>query len=227
MSGWILDPSKALDIEEAQRVLRAARNMADAGRTGERIRDARNGHLICFLFATGCRISEALQATLGDVTSHKEAVYVRLRNLKRKDTSPTPVPILGREADHFRSWVVWLRDHRATDDCPLFPATFPSVVRPIPRMLTRQAIWGTVKHVLRDIGVSRRGVGVHAIRHGVAVVTLKATGNMRVVQARLRHSSILTTEVYARLLPGDFRDGVEAAQALLEQPAAEPLSGSE
>lgn len=224
-SGWILDPSKALDLEEAQRILRAARNMADAGRTGDRIRDARNGHLICFLFGTGCRVSEALQATLGDVTSHKEAVYVRLRNLKRRDTTATPVPILGREADHLRAWVTWLRDHRGSDACPLFPRARPSLTDPTPKPLTRQAVWIVVKRVLRDAGVERRGVCIHAIRHGVAVATLKATGNMRVVQGRLRHASILTTEVYARLLPGDFRDGVEAAQALLERDADPPRDG--
>lgn len=216
MSDWLIDPSRALDVEEGQRVLAAARNLADAGRAANRFRDARDGHLACFLFDAGCRVTEALRATVGDVTSHKEAVYVRLLNLKRNTTDATPVPIMGRGADRARVWVAWLREHGAKDDCPLFPVR-PLGVGVAPRAISRQGAWVAVRRLLRGVGIDRAGVAVHAIRHSVAIATLKASnGNMRIVQGRLRHRSVTTTETYARLMDEDFKRGIEAGAALLE-----------
>lgn len=52
------------------------------------------------------------------------------------------------------------------------------------------------------------GVTPHRIRHTVATVILEETGNLRLVQELLGHSSVSTTELYTRVLPGRLRQAV-------------------
>lgn len=214
---WLLDPNRCLTVDEAVRLHRSARVAAEAGRARGAFRPARDGHLVLFLLATGCRISEALQGRVGDVTSHREGTRVCLPILKRRRPASSPVLVAGPAGEDIRAWVAWLRAAGASDACPLFPAQPPTATASTPRPLSRKAVWLSMKKALRVIGVDRAGVAIHATRHAVGVLTLKASGgNLRAVQARLRHDSGRTTEVYARLTPDDFRDAVEGAQALLE-----------
>ena len=217
VSGWLVDPSRALDLEEARRLNTHARMLAAAGRKESLFRQARDGHLILFLLGTGCRITEALMATLADVSAHREGVYIHLHNLKHRKPDASAVMLAGRAADELRTWRDWLKERGADNDCPLFPGVPVTLGTAAPPPVTRQAAWRMMKATLRGLGIERAGVALHATRHAVAVATLKASGgNVRAAQGRLRHSSSMTTEAYARLLPDDFKAAVVAAQALLE-----------
>ena len=52
----------------------------------------------------------------------------------------------------------------------------------------------------------------HDLRHTAATRTLRATGNLALVQMMLGHSDIGTTARYAHVVESDLRDGMEKAQ---------------
>lgn len=58
-------------------------------------------------------------------------------------------------------------------------------------------------------GVSCRGV--HALRHTAGTRLYEATGDLKVVQRHLRHSSVGTSAVYAHLADGSYRNAVQDA----------------
>ena len=115
-----------------------------------------------------------------------------------------------------REWRAWLAEQGAPAGCPLFSRVAPTPAAPLPPALTRQAVRKNIRRDLRAVGIDRPGVAVHAIRHVVGVATLKASKNLRAVQARLRHRRASTTEVYAQLTTDDFHAAVDGAQELFE-----------
>lgn len=62
---------------------------------------------------------------------------------------------------------------------------------------------------------------LHDLRHGTATLMLAAGADMKLVQAQLRHSTIvLTADVYTSVLPDVARDAVERGAALVPRAAA-------
>lgn len=219
MAGWRFDPERGLHPDEARRVWQAAQDMAAAGRAASRsgFRRARDGHLILFLFATGCRISEALGARMGDVMRRRgDLVEVRLLKMKaEKDAAGLPgstvVAFDRHDGEDLWAWVEWLSERGGADDDPLFPVGQPGRTARAAKPPSRQAAWSAIRSVYAQCGISR-GLGPHAIRHAVAVLTLKQSKSMRVTQARLRHNRMATTEVYGRVLDEDVLAAASAAR---------------
>jgi integrase/recombinase XerD len=215
---WRIDPAKALRPEEAIRVFNTAKMSAEAGRANGRFRQARNGHLVLFILATGARITEALGARVEDVTLRRDGGEVRLRLLKRKKRTYRLAMLTPADTADLRAWVEWLtRSAGGTISTPLFPSGPPSGRgRRGAQPLTRQAASTACKQILAASGISRKGVAVHALRHAVGVMTLRATGNIRAVQARLGHSDVKVTETYATMTTEDYREAAAATRALFE-----------
>jgi len=218
---WLLDPARALDPTEAVRLLAAARRTAEAGIAARRWRDTRDGALVVFLLATGLRISEALSVRLGDVTLRRDGGEVRVALLKKRRLAdgrrPAGVAFLSKlDADDLRAYAAYVRGRGGDDETPLFPLGPPSSPRSR-RPLSRQAASIAVKRLLASVGIVRPGVAAHALRHAVGVVTQAATGSTRVVQARLHHSSVRTSETYARLPIEDYRAAIGEVAMLLRR----------
>jgi len=218
---WLLDPARALDPDEATRLLAAARRTAQAGIAAGRWRDSRDGALVVFLLATGLRISEALSVRLADITLRRDGgeVRVELRKKRRLADGRRPVGVVflsKLDADDLRVYVQNVRDRGGDGETPLFPLGPPSGPRGR-RPLSRQAASIAVKRLLASVGVVRDGVAAHALRHAVGVVTQATTGSTRVVQARLHHSSIRTAETYARLPIDDYRAAIGDVAAVLRR----------
>mgnify|MGYP001616854194 CR=1 FL=1 len=218
---WLLDPTRAITPEEVRRAFHGARTQAEAGRGGNRFRQARDGHLVLFLLATGARISEVLAVRRGDVVLRKDGAEVSMPRLKTKAPKNgvpprTLVWLVPADADDLRSWVHWLEMRGAIDATPLFTGSPPDSAGRWTDPLTRQAARVAIKKLLASVGIERTGVAAHALRHGVAVTTLRTTGNTRAVQARLRHSDLKTTETYARMTMDDYRVAAQSARDFME-----------
>lgn len=61
----------------------------------------------------------------------------------------------------------------------------------------------------------------HDLRHTAATRTLRATGNLALVQNMLGHAKVTTTSRYAHVLQDDLRAGMEAAQEAARQSAGQ------
>jgi integrase/recombinase XerC len=71
-----------------------------------------------------------------------------------------------------------------------------------------------VQHLLTDLakraGLGRR-VHPHLLRHSIAVSMLRGGAEIRHVQALLGHSSMETTKIYLRMVPGHLREEYDKA----------------
>jgi integrase len=66
-----------------------------------------------------------------------------------------------------------------------------------------------LKPILRKLGMSVKGVGLHAFRHGLAT-ELAESEPITVLQAQMRHADVRTTlKVYAHVIPQSQRDSME------------------
>lgn len=75
---------------------------------------------------------------------------------------------------------------------------FVSAVAPL-RPLTRLAVTQIVGRALRRAGVQAPSYGAHVLRHSAATEMLRQGVSLHDIQAVLRHSSIQTTEHYAKV----------------------------
>jgi integrase/recombinase XerD len=159
-------------------------------------RNERDRLLLEILWQTGGRISEvlALKAEDIDLTNRQ----IRLLTLKQpKDHRRRPV-------EH-RRWIP-IRDQLATDLANYLLKRGTKEARLFP--ISRVRAFEIVRDAARDAGLTGdggRGIGPHTLRHSFAVNCLNHGVPINVLKDLLGHSSILTTMIYLRVVPADFR----------------------
>jgi integrase/recombinase XerD len=130
--------------------------------------------LILFLYASGCRISEALNIQRGDISG--EWLKVRFA----KGEKERMVPLAGVALDaikeylakvDFSSSYIWL-NYRG-------------------EKLSRISAFKIIKKYL--------GVSPHVLRHSFASALIIGGADLRVVQELLGHSSLVTTQIYTHI----------------------------
>ena len=85
--------------------------------------------------------------------------------------------------------------------------------------MTGKNVWRLIKVYGRRIGQPR--LRPHDLRHGVAMEVLEEHHDLEQVRALLGHRRIESTQIYARVRPGDLRKTV----AFYEEGARRLLSG--
>ena len=174
---------KYLPPEQVRRLIASARNERDR-------------LLLEVLWQTGGRISEVLPLTPEDIdlTSRQ----VRLLTLKQ------PQDRRRRPIEH-RRWIP-IRDQLATDLASylLKRGTKEARLFPISRVRAFEIVRDAARaaELTDDHG---RGIGPHTMRHSFAVNCLNQGVPINVLKDLLGHSSILTTMIYLRIVPADFR----------------------
>ncbi|PPI73703.1 site-specific tyrosine recombinase XerD [Rathayibacter rathayi] len=178
---------KAVTVEQMAALLDAAR--------GEELADLRDRALLELLYATGARISEAVDLTVDDVV---DAEVVRLTG---KGSKQRMVP-LGRYArEAVEEYLVRARPElsrrgRAT------PALFLGVRG---SRLSRQSAWLVIRAVAEKAGLDRE-ISPHTFRHSFATHLLAGGADVRVVQELLGHASVATTQIYTLVTADTLRD---------------------
>lgn len=187
---------KAVSVEDIQRLLAVPDRETATG--------LRNRAILEFLYATGARVSEMLNADIDDV--HFEGTltdedgnqitlpgYVRLFGKGNKERL---VPIGSYAQKAIQDYLVRAR--------PSFVAhgkgTAALFVNGQGGRLGRQGAWLILKEAAEAAGLSS-DFSPHSMRHSFATHLLQGGADIRVVQELLGHASIATTQVYTKVTP--------------------------
>ena len=74
--------------------------------------------------------------------------------------------------------------------------------------LTANGIYSIIKTRVREARITKN-IHPHSLRHTYATFLLRASGNLRLVQKQLGHSSVIVTEVYADVMNPDLTRSLE------------------
>ena len=179
-----------LNVDEVSRLLDAA---AVGGSTDPVA--LRDKALLEFMYATGCRVSEAVGTNLDDIDLEEKVV-----RLMGKGSKQRLVP-LGSYARN--SVVVYLNagrgelERRSTAKVPERRALF---LNKRGKRISRQSVWEIVKTAGERAGITKP-LHPHTLRHSFATHLIQGGADVRTVQELLGHASVTTTQIYTHVSP--------------------------
>jgi integrase/recombinase XerD len=148
----------------------------------------RDRSILELLYATGMRVSELTQLTLGRLDLENRLVLVVGKGSRER------VLPFGEPAA--RSLGRYLRDVRpALDRGAAEGALF---LNRRGTRFTRMSVWTLVQTSARRAGVEKR-VSPHTLRHSFATHLLEGGADLAAVQDLLGHADIATTQIYTHL----------------------------
>ena len=187
---------KAVSVEDIQRLLAVPDRETATG--------LRNRAILEFLYATGARVSEMLNADIDDV--HFEGTltdedgnqitlpgYVRLFGKGNKERL---VPIGSYAQKAIQDYLVRGRPALVAHG----KGTAALFVNGRGGRLGRQGAWLILKEAAEAAGLSS-DFSPHSMRHSFATHLLQGGADIRVVQELLGHASIATTQMYTKVTP--------------------------
>lgn len=179
-----------LSVDEVSRLLDAA---AVGGSTDPVV--LRDKALLEFMYATGCRVSEAVGTNLDDIDLEEKVV-----RLMGKGSKQRLVP-LGSYARN--SVVVYLNagrgelERRSMAKVPERRALF---LNKRGKRISRQSVWEIVKTAGERAGITKP-LHPHTLRHSFATHLIQGGADVRTVQELLGHASVTTTQIYTHVSP--------------------------
>lgn len=182
---------KALSIDQISLLLGAAHACDDA----ISLRDAA---LLELLYATGARVSEAINLALDDIDLNHELPVVRLFGKGRKERL---VPIGSYAKEALEAYLVRSRPTlvlRGRGAVHLF-------LNKRGAQLSRQSAWEIIHGYAQIVGIEQH-VSPHTLRHSFATHLLEGGASVRDVQELLGHSSVQTTQIYTQMTANTLRE---------------------
>lgn len=187
---------KAITVEQMQRLLAVPDRDTPIG--------LRNRAILEFLYATGARVSEMLNADIDDVHSEETLTdedgnditlpgYVRLFG---KGSKERLVPLGNYAHKAIQDYLVRGRPALVAHG----KGTAALFVNGRGGRLGRQGAWLILKEAAEAAGLSA-DFSPHSMRHSFATHLLQGGADIRVVQELLGHASIATTQVYTKVTP--------------------------
>ena len=175
-----------------------------------------NDYLVIDLaLATGLRVSEIAGLRCGDIWADDGKASLVVRN--GKYGKQRIVRFNQDFKEHLKEYLEWKKKNG--EDCgpesPLIRSSNTmgkTAVSPADRgKMTTRALQKAFERSAKRAGIQarpngsvRRGYSIHSLRHTYATFLLRASGNLRLVQKQLGHSSITITEVYADVINYDL-----------------------
>ena len=179
-----------LNVDEVSRLLDAA---AVGGSTDPVV--LRDKALLEFMYATGCRVSEAVGTNLDDIDLEEKVV-----RLMGKGSKQRLVPL----GSYARNSVVAYRnagrgelERRSTAKVPERRALF---LNKRGKRISRQSVWEIVKTAGERAGITKP-LHPHTLRHSFATHLIQGGADVRTVQELLGHASVTTTQIYTHVSP--------------------------
>lgn len=191
---------KALTIDQVESLLDAAGPApalpdGAAGAPAGDLIGLRDRALLELLYATGARVSEAVQLDVDDL-AHGDVVRVRGKGSKERIVPVGSYARAALEAYLTRARPELSRRGRATPKLFLGARGAP---------LSRQSAW-LIIHDAAERAQLTSHVSPHTLRHSFATHLLQGGADVRVVQELLGHASVATTQIYTHVSVDALRD---------------------
>lgn len=178
---------KALTIEQVERLLSAP--------SAEEPLGIRDRALLELLYATGARVSEAIDLDVDDL-AHGDVLRLRGKGSKERIV---PLGSYARTAvDAYLTRVRPGLAMKGRASARLFLGA-----RGAP--LSRQSAWLVIRAAAERAQITT-DVSPHTLRHSFATHLLQGGADVRVVQELLGHSSVATTQIYTHVSVDALRD---------------------
>lgn len=162
---------------------------------------------------TGIRCLEAVEASVGDLSTIGDTLYLRLRVKGRRQAGaePATIPISSACAELLRGRTVALRGETvaAKPDEPLFLTSQG-------RRFTRSQLTQSMIRLGKRAGITRITTSPHRLRHTANVVARQSGVDALTRASMLNHRSLRTLARYDHLVPGEVVKGREQQRAGLE-----------
>ncbi len=186
---------KVLSVSDVQRFLeRPLKDFADKLISEhEAVRDAA---IFEFLYSTGCRISEALAVTWGELDLRRGTVIVTGKGSKDR------LVILGQPAV---AALVRLREYLAGQDPALVRDESCAFLSDRFAKLSARIVERRMKRYLAEAELPT-DLSPHKLRHSFATHLLDAGADLRSVQEMLGHVSLSTTQIYTHVSVERLKD---------------------
>jgi len=159
----------------------------------------RDRALLEFLYATGARISEALDLDVDDLDRQLDMVVVRGKGGKQR-----LVPVGRFALAALDAYVVRSRPELLTG-AKTGTATPALFLNQRGQRLSRQSAWLIIRTAAESAGITSP-VSPHALRHSFATHLLDGGADVRVVQELLGHASVATTQIYTLVTVDRLRE---------------------
>lgn len=184
------DPAAKLNAPKVKKHIPQALSPAETERLlaaptrGNGPKALRDRALLELLYATGMRVTEAVNLRLEDLDLERGMVQCRGKNERRRN-----IP-LGSALESLNDYLKRGRPNLVRDDSPL--ALF---LNHRGQKLTRQGIWLILKEAAEAAGIASE-VTPHTLRHSFAKHLLGSGEDLRRVQELLGHANLSTTQMY-------------------------------
>lgn len=180
-----------LTVTEVQELLTAASAPGDENSLRDRA-------LLEFLYATGARISEAVNLALDDLNLEEDLPLVRLYGKGRKER----ISMLGHQAkEAMDAYLVRVRPDLAAKGKSQGRVFLNTLGRP----LSRQSAWAIIQAAAQRAKLPV-AIGPHTLRHCFATHLLEGGADVRAVQELLGHASVTTTQIYTKVTSQMLRE---------------------
>lgn len=179
-----------LSVDEVSRLLDAA---AVGGSTDPVV--LRDKALLEFMYATGCRVSEAVGTNMDDIDLDEKVV-----RLMGKGSKQRLVPLGSFACKAVTAYLNAGREeleHRSTVKVPERRALF---LNKRGRRISRQSVWEVVKTAGERASITKP-LHPHTLRHSFATHLIQGGADVRTVQELLGHASVTTTQIYTHVSP--------------------------
>ncbi|MHC5796680.1 site-specific tyrosine recombinase XerD [Lacisediminihabitans sp. FW035] len=183
---------KAITIEQMTAVLDAA--------SGDDLQSLRDRALLELLYATGARISEAVDLNVDDVIG-TEGASVDVVRLFGKGGKQRIVPLGSYARAAIDAYLVRARPLLSTRGTST-PALFLGIRG---QRVSRQNAWLIIRARAEQAKLGFE-ISPHTFRHSFATHLLAGGADVRVVQELLGHSSVATTQIYTLVTADTLRD---------------------
>ena len=188
----------ALSIDEVTRLLDTP-----PPDTAQGLRDRA---LMELLYATGARVTEAIQLDVDDIVQLDDPQDTTVVRLFGKGSKERIVPLGSYAVDAVNAYLVRGRPHHAAAGRGS-PALF---LNRFGNRISRQTGWNVLKHAA-EVADIRAEISPHTLRHSFATHLLQGGADVRVVQELLGHASVTTTQIYTHVTAETLREVFAAA----------------